>query len=288
MLYDCFAFFNELDVLEIRLNTLDAIVDRFLIVEASKTFSGQPKSFIFEANSERFSKFLPKITYLKIDFPDSINTPWGRDYYQKDQLAQELASLHEDDWVLMSDLDEIPTPSSVMAAEKDDVITIFEQRLFHYFLNNESYKRWCGPVLLQYKNFKELGSIKKVRAISSKYEALRHNRKFPYFIKTAAEALGLKYLHHFRIVLSKDSGWHFSFIGGAKKVSEKLHAYAHTESMNLADDEQKTESLIRTGINLATSEKEFHRVEIDDSFPSYLRNHQEKFKGFILGSDTSN
>lgn len=66
MIYDCFSFFNEIELLEIRLNILENTVDRFVIVEANHTHSGQPKEFIFENNKDKFEKFLHKIIYIKV------------------------------------------------------------------------------------------------------------------------------------------------------------------------------------------------------------------------------
>jgi len=67
MIYECIIFFNELDLLEIRLNELKDVVDKFVIVEASFTFSSKPKPFYFEENKDRYSKFLDKIIYVKVE-----------------------------------------------------------------------------------------------------------------------------------------------------------------------------------------------------------------------------
>ena len=67
MIYDCFTFFNELDILEIRLNTLYDTVDYFVIAEANKTHTGKEKDYVFEKNQARFSNFLDKIIYIKVD-----------------------------------------------------------------------------------------------------------------------------------------------------------------------------------------------------------------------------
>jgi len=73
MIYDCFCFFNELEILELRLNILDSVVDKFVICESTVTHTGQPKKMYFEENKDRFSKFLHKIIHLKIsDTPDDF------------------------------------------------------------------------------------------------------------------------------------------------------------------------------------------------------------------------
>jgi hypothetical protein len=67
MVYDCFTFFNELDLLEIRLNTLDAVVDKFVIAEATRTHTGKHKDLVFKLNQSRFARFLDKIIYVEAD-----------------------------------------------------------------------------------------------------------------------------------------------------------------------------------------------------------------------------
>ena len=90
MVIDCIPFFNELDILKLRLHILDPLVDRFVIEEATHTFSGLPKDLCFEKNREMFEEFLPKITYLVVDnSPKEISTH-ERDKFQKNALAKAL------------------------------------------------------------------------------------------------------------------------------------------------------------------------------------------------------
>lgn len=77
MVYDCFSFFNELDLLEIRLNTLDSIVDKFILVESTLTHTGNQKPLFYAENKSRFKKFNDKIIHIIVDeFPSfpNINT----------------------------------------------------------------------------------------------------------------------------------------------------------------------------------------------------------------------
>lgn len=112
--YDCFTFFNELDLLEIRLNELDPVVDRFVLVEATVTQRGQPKSLFFRENRERFTKFLPKIEHVVVEDmpagPQTKSNNWKRENFQRRAIMRGLASAQADDFVLISDLDEIPMP----------------------------------------------------------------------------------------------------------------------------------------------------------------------------------
>ena len=121
MIYDCFPFFNELDILEIRLNTLYDTVDYFVITEANKTHTGKRKAYVFEQNKDRFSKFLDKIIYIKVDdfpnFEDSKasddGNKWMYENYQRDAIMKGLTNCKPDDIVIISDCDEIPNPKAI-------------------------------------------------------------------------------------------------------------------------------------------------------------------------------
>ena len=137
-IYDCFNFFNELDILEIRLNELYDVVDYFIIVESNVTHSGEDKLFYFDENKDRFTKFLDKIINIKItDTPNDFinlkstddnelnkinqyiinqtnrfnryNQPdYGRDFFQKESVRRGLINCQDNDLILISDADEIP------------------------------------------------------------------------------------------------------------------------------------------------------------------------------------
>ena len=130
MVYDCIPFFNELDILNLRLHILSDCVDRFIIEESTRTFSGEPKELCFEKNKEMFAPFLSRIDYVVVSddvmeddgvhvnpsaekyAPEIPGQPLThrRDYFQKNHLMDHLKGLKEDDIILFGDLDEIPNP----------------------------------------------------------------------------------------------------------------------------------------------------------------------------------
>src|SRR5262249_27168436 len=104
--FDCFPFFNEFDLLEIRLNELSDVVDYFVIAEAKRTFSGNPKPLYFRENRARFSKFLDRIVHITVEnVPQRMDSSWGRQTYQRDALQRGLARAQPDDLILLSDVD---------------------------------------------------------------------------------------------------------------------------------------------------------------------------------------
>ena len=144
------TFNNELDVLEIRLETLDPLVDRFVLAEAPVTQRNQPKPLYFEENKERFAKWLPKITHIVVDdMPDGEgwDANWARERHQRNALAAGLREVDPSDRVLISDLDEIPYPDALMDAciglDTYPVPTKFLMDMFVYRLNWRWLDRGC-------------------------------------------------------------------------------------------------------------------------------------------------
>src|SRR4051812_5983866 len=92
MIYDCFTFFNELDLLEIRLNELDPVVDKFVLVEATKTHQGKEKPLYFTMNKSRYEKFLPKIIHVVVDtYPDyEGQSAWLLEHHQRNMIMKGL------------------------------------------------------------------------------------------------------------------------------------------------------------------------------------------------------
>jgi beta-1,4-mannosyl-glycoprotein beta-1,4-N-acetylglucosaminyltransferase len=109
MIFDCFLFFKEFDVLDLRLNILNEAVDFFVLAEANITFSGQRKPFYFEQQKDQFKAFLPKIIHVKIeDDPPVVTSAWDREFWQRDATARGLKDAQPTDYVMYSDVDEIP------------------------------------------------------------------------------------------------------------------------------------------------------------------------------------
>ena len=112
--FDCFTFCNELDLLEIRLHELSSVVDYFVLVEASSTFTRKPKPLHFSENLERFSEFLPKMRHIEIaDFPHDLEPGMPCERFQRNQIGLGLVDTLPDDLIMVSDVDEIPSASSI-------------------------------------------------------------------------------------------------------------------------------------------------------------------------------
>ena len=278
MIYDCFQFFNELDMLKIRLNVMSPIVDKFVISEATETFSGLKKPLYYEENKEMFAEFADKIIHVVVD-----DTPEGythdRDTFQKNAVTRGLKDCTDEDIIIFSDLDEIPNPEKIKEILKDfqeDKIYHFAQRLFYCYLNMEE----VSGNLLSYAG--EFEGVERKKWIGSKmcsYKLLREQNlmlgelRFP-----ERKEIGIRV---------EDGGWHFGYMGGhgekdiKKRVQEKVISAAHQEYNSKHVLNQVTDQ-IKDGKDIFGRDAKFIRCEIDESFPVYVREHQDELSYLIM------
>lgn len=278
MVYDCFQFFNELDMLKIRLHVMSPIVDKFVISEATETFSGLKKPLYYEENKEMFAEFADKIIHVVVD-----DTPEGythdRDTFQKNAVTRGLKDCMDEDIIIFSDLDEIPNPEKIKEILKDfkeDKIYHFAQRLFYCYLNMEE----VSGNLLSYAG--EFEGVERKKWIGSKmcsYKLLREQNlqlgelRFP-----ERKEIGIRV---------EDGGWHFGYMGGhgekdiRKRVQEKVISAAHQEYNSKHVLNQVTDQ-IKDGKDIFGRDAKFIRCEIDESFPAYIRENEEELSYLIM------
>ena len=148
--YDCFMYHDEDLILDIRLNTLNKFIDKFVIVESKFDHQGNEKKLNF--NFDNFKKFKNKIIYQIIEkFPNNM-TNWERENYQRNFIIQGLKNSSEDDYIIISDVDEIPNLSKLKNHEKYKY-TIFEQKMLYYKINliNSNHPIWYGSKMCKLK-----------------------------------------------------------------------------------------------------------------------------------------
>ncbi|NMH29229.1 glycosyltransferase family 17 protein [Flavobacterium silvaticum] len=282
MVYDCFIFFNELDLLEIRLNELDSVVDKFVIVEADRTFQNKPKPFIFEENKQRFEKFLDKIIHVKLTkyplFLPVINprTAWKMEFYQRNSIVKGLRNCRPDDIILISDVDEIPKKEVIRKFSLHGIDRIFgvKMDMFMYFFNHklifdggsqmdrlESKNGiWHCMVALPYRLLHEAPN----RLRKTVMRTVRRGAKYP---------------------IIPNGGWHFSYMGGFDKIVQKLESFSHTEyNLDQYKKKEVVEELIHSGKDIFGRDLEFKVVDRVENMPDYFSNPdvQERFSDYFL------
>ena len=274
MVFDCIPFFNELDILKLRMQILNPYVDWFVIEESSVTFSGEQKRMIFAENRHLFQEFENKIRYVAVeDSPMEGVTTHERDKYQKNQLIRALGDCRADDIIVFSDVDEIPKPETlVRIIEGFEAGKIYHlaQRMFYCFLNMEEVsgnllsitgefpgverRQWLGTKVCSFADIPQEGIV---------------------FLREVSPADP-------RSVRVADGGWHFGYMGGdgerdvAKRIGVKVKAAAHQEYNSKRYLNEAVDRLL-CGEDIFDRDAKFVRVEIDESFPAYLRAHREEY-----------
>lgn len=286
--YSLTQFFNELDLLEIRLETLWDVVDYFVISESTKTHSGKDKPLYYNENKKRYEKYQAKIIHQIIrDTPGSVaelkamkpknaihetsienveNADWFdkniesylRDTYEKEVLVNALPNkLQEKDVILLGDLDEIPHPEKVkMVVEnfKTDAPYHFRNDMFYYYFNNQKVNEpWVGTLAISAKDI----------WTNSFCELRTHKRG--HFIDNA--------------------GWHFTYMGGVEKIKEKVESWGE-QSLNTPTIKQNISSNVENCFELQRDlffrPAYFLLRNINDgTFPKYIVENQDKFSRYI-------
>lgn len=274
MIYDCVPFFNELDILKLRMQIMAPYVDFFVIEEASVTFSGEPKRMIFAENRQLFAEFEEKIRYVAVEnSPMEGVTTHERDKFQKNQLIRGLFDCKPEDIIIFSDVDEIPNPETLvrlLEGFEPGKVYHLAQRMFYCFLNMEE----ISGNLLSITG--EFPGVAKRQWLGTKVCS---------FSELPKE--GIVYLREVspedkRSVRVADGGWHFGYMGGdgerdvAKRIGVKVQAAAHSEYNTKRYLNEAVDRLL-CGEDIFDRDAKFVRVEIDESFPAYLREHKEEY-----------
>ena len=228
-IYDCFMYFDEDLLLDLRLNTLNNQVSKFVITEATYTHNGSKKKLNFDINN--FKKFKDKINYVIVDKQppniSEINTDdnlekkgqklihngYARDNYQRNRLEEGIEEALDEDLIIISDLDEIPNLTNVRFNEVKNKIIQFKQKMFYYKLNLQCPGfEWFGSKACKKKNLISPQWLRNIK--SKKYSKLRidliFNKK--------------KYNDIFYV---NDGGWHFTCIKSVEELHYKLLNFAH-------------------------------------------------------------
>jgi len=255
-----FPFYNELTILKIRLREMADWVDQFVLVEAGHTFTGAPKPYYFDDFRAAVAEFEPKIVRVRLPaFPAACDRLWAREYYQRDVAVSALDGLwRPDDRLLVTDVDEIVDRRALKGL--DAPMASLRMQTHKYFLN------YCAKP--------GTPDAQRRSGFICKGEVLRR------FGSTYVRIGLLDHLHEWWSAPS--AGWHLTSIGDAAFVSDKFRNYSHQESGKavMRDTGQLAERLeaVRAGLH----DEAWERREIDDSFPAYVREHQDELSGLIL------
>jgi beta-1,4-mannosyl-glycoprotein beta-1,4-N-acetylglucosaminyltransferase len=289
--FDCFPFWKEFDVLEVRLNELNDVVDKFIIVESAYTHSGENKPFYLKENLQRFAKFKDKIILTSIDRFRQNDSPNQREIFQRNVIGKVLKenNASKEDLIIISDCDEIPRALTIRDLTINPRNCILElDGYISYF--NLYFQKWHRGRVLLYKDFKSAQKAHRDYFIQSaqgmrKLKLLPFLRINPHFASGWSDRnFGVYVGFYGREVLPiiTNAGWHFTKMFPAEDILESVFASSHIE---FRSDVSGIEDIIRKRTEKKTyygGESVGEVVVLDKTFPKYLVDNKERFKEFII------
>lgn len=263
--YDCLPFFNELDVLEIRLKELWDVVDYFVIAESNLSHSGKPKEYIFENNRDRFEKYMSKIRHIKVDDMPETEDSWVRERFQRVCLNRGLYDAEPEDIIIVADCDEIARAEIISMIKEDEndwdrYILYIPQ--FQYKLNYMKYHEASKNANIAVTRFRVFTNP-------------QQEREYTFFWNPKPE----------NTVMVDHGGWHFTYLGDDNHAITKIQNFAHTET-------DTPDMIKRHNINFFIQNKYGHHginnserfewVVVDDYFPECIYNNLEEWNDKII------
>lgn len=210
---DCFIFYNELEMLKFRLNYLYDYVDKFILLESTLTFSGSKKDLYFENNKHLFEKYQDKIIHIIVDdlpFDDpqksSSENAWVREKLQRNLLERGLkkTELNDDDYIIISDLDEIPDRIMLSKLRQishiEPIAYALEQDMYYYNLTCKGKNKWYHPKIVSFFAYKNV--------YQKRADDIRMANRYAVIQK---------------------GGWHFSYFGDVNFIQNKIKNFSHQE-----------------------------------------------------------
>ena len=255
-IFDCFTFYNELDLLEIRLEELYTTVDHFVIVESNQTFTNRSKPFLFEENKHRYSKYVDKIIHVKVDDMPGGTDPWVNERHQRNCIMRGVTTAAPDDIIIVSDCDEVLRAQAVkFMRNSGQQLFALRMPLFNFKFNYMrvspgEYEPWAMAASKHVLDAYTPDILRNTRFNSSEFTQIEH------------------------------AGWHFGYLGNNEYLKDKAQSFSHQEV-------NTPEFLEHIDIDKSIAErKEWNRkesnryeiVELNDYFPKSLTNYSK----FIL------
>ena len=290
-IYDCFMYFDEDLLLDLRLNILDKYVKKFVITESTLLHSGKEKKLKFDIKN--FYKFKDKIIYIIVDTPPPgiqnieqnddiiiknkkiLDNSLKRENNQRNQLINGLKNANDDDLILSSDLDEIPNLKNFKFKNK---ITLFEQKVFYYKFNlMQSNFKWMGTRACKKKQLKQFQWLRNIKSKSYPFwriDTLFSNKRY------------------MNIDIVENGGWHFTSIKNPKEIFYKLSNFMHHlefeySGLSLNDMEKMVsdkkilyDHSVKQEGDKYTGRQSLTKIEIS-ILPDYIKNNLEKYKNWI-------
>ena len=264
-IYDCFQYFDEDHMVDLRLNILNQYVDFFVISESTKTHQGKDKKINFDI--KKFSKFKNKIKFIIADYKEEVNFEKHTggespiEQHQRNALIEGIRDASPEDLIILSDSDEIPDLEKLRDIDKNKQFIAFSQKMFMYKLNlqNLNESNWIGSKITKKKNITSMQDLRNLKF-----------KKYPFWRLDKNNLQTIK------------GGWHFSFMQTPEHILNKIESFSHGEfntndinEQNIEEKILKNEDIFGRGITLK-------KIKIDSSYPAYILNNKGNFLKWII------
>jgi len=268
-IYDCFSYWDEDLLLDLRLNILNDYVDYFVIVEGNKTWQNNPKKLNFDIN--KFKIFKDKIIYIPVENMPGGDNPYIRENFQRNCINRGIEDADEDDLILISDLDEIPNPKKIKDFKKSMRFAVFKQLHFYYKLNLQSQLNpyWFGSRICIKKFLKSpqwLRDLKFKKRPFWRFDKLRLNN------------------------IIENGGWHFCNLKEPEKILYKYKNLCETNDPYVFKEKidekylnlDEIKKRISQGMDIIGRDEKYSPIKVDSRFPDYIINKKDLFKNWII------
>jgi len=287
-------YFDEDVVLDVRLNFLNEFVDKFVIIESRYNHKGEKRQPLFNIN--KFASFKNKIEYILTEeipkeiesikkddskneiYKKTILNAWKRENLQRNQISQGIVSASSEDWIIVSDLDEIPDLNKINLKKINHKFVFFKQDMMYYKFNLKLKDyTWVGSKACKMKNLKSpqwIRDIKDKKYVWWRLDTLFSKKKYN------------------DIIFIENGGWHFSYLKNPKDIEKKLKSYLHHIDYDLNPvGEKGIQEMIKnkkTIYNIKADQKEnkfdgtnkLNKIDIN-LLPSYILENKDKLKDWI-------
>lgn len=244
-----FIFYNEVDLLELRLEELYPVVDKFLLVQGDKTFRGEPKPLYFDIDDNRWDKYRDKILEFRIEFDYPSMGPWERETAQRNAIGEAARYYFEDaDILIVSDADEIPRRSIVAGFREtfDRPVRLYTPT-YYYGLN----VRVGADEAIKAARLCDIDTAEKLRRGQPDETAL----------------------------IDK-AGWHFSYLGDPDFIRNKIKSFSHAEldKPGILDGVESAMKDLRDPYGWG---QQFTIEKVDETWPEAIKSNPERWSKFI-------
>ena len=293
-IFDCFMYYDEEIVLDLRLNILDKFVDEFVIVESKYTHSGEKRNLLFDIN--KYSRFKKKINYIVLekqpenletvnaeDSEDKINSKYimnalKRENYQRNTIKKGLKRASPDDLILISDVDEIPNLAELKINEIGNKIILFKQNFYYYKFNLKLENMpWFGTKACKYKILKSPQWLRNVKG--KNYPLWRLDVLF-----SEKKYSNIKFINN--------GGWHFSNMKTPDEIEKKMRTYLHHREYEIKPlGTSKIKEIIKNKKSIYNLRADMKTEKIDgtqdlkttdgNELPEFIKANRKKYANWI-------